>query len=124
MNLGNWMGSEHPVQGFACWAVEFGLSAHEGTVSVFLMHMKWLLALSDAGSWVASWRERQACSFGMLARATATKPFHGRSTGTGFLMSLESGVSGECAGRGTVPLKLSGNVLFPASPSFQQEPDL
>lgn len=34
VTLGNWMGSEHPVQGFACWAVEFGLSAHEGTVNV------------------------------------------------------------------------------------------
>lgn len=49
MNLGNWMRSECSVQSFACWAVEFGSSAHEGTVT-FLMNMKWFLALSDAGS--------------------------------------------------------------------------
>lgn len=74
MNLGNWMRSECSVQSFACWAVEFGSSAHEGTVT-FLMNMKWFLALSDAGSWVASWSERQACSFNVLTRVTAVKPF-------------------------------------------------
>lgn len=71
-SLGNWPGEECSVQSFACWAVEFWLSAHEGTVP-FLMTMKWFLALSDAGSWVASWSERQACSFSVLTRAAAAK---------------------------------------------------
>lgn len=70
------MGSGYPVHGVASWAVAFGLPAHEGTAT-FLLNVKWLLALSDAGLWVASWSERQACSFSMLARDTASWPFCG-----------------------------------------------
>lgn len=70
MSLGNWLGEDYSVQSFARWAVEFCLSAHEGTVP-FLMNMKWFLALSLmlGRGWPAGVRGRlahSACSPGLL----------------------------------------------------------
>ena len=82
---------------------------HRRELFTFLMTVKWLPALSNAGSWVASWRERQACSIQ-----------HARWGYCGKTLPWEADISDECAGRGTVPLKGFRIALAPASPSLQQ----